>query len=104
MDKSVGTRALEIVMIESRELVDNLLYLSIMEEIEEGECDSCDIVMESADIDTSQEMGVDISEAGAMASECGNVCTPLDLVSLIEAEVGMFSEVTLFDVTTECPM
>lgn len=74
-----------------------------MEEIAKGECDSCGIVMESANMDFSQGISVCGSEAiflgGSIASGCGNVCTLLELVTLIEAEVDGFSEVTMLDVT-----
>lgn len=39
-----------------------------------------------------------------MASGCGNVWTLLELVTLIEAEVDGLLEVTMLDVTTECPL
>lgn len=78
-----------------------------MEEIAEGECDSCVIVLESANTDSSQVLCVSGSEiflGGSIASECGNVCTLLELVMLIEAEVDGFSEVTMLEVTIKCPV
>lgn len=102
MDKSVGIRFLEILMTDVRELVGNILCLSVMEEIAR-ECDSRCIVMESVDIDSSQGNEVTLLE-GAMDSECGNACPPLELVCLTEAEVDVSSEVIMFDVITECPV
>lgn len=85
------------------EPVDDVLCVSIMEEIAKGRCESCGIVMESANMDSSQGVCVCDSEAiflgGSMASGCGNVCTLLELVTLIEAEVDGLSEVTI-----ECPV
>lgn len=93
-------------MTDVRELAGNILCLSVMEKIA-GECDSCGIVMESVDVDSSQGIGVNVTEAtlldGAIDSECGNACPPLELVCLIEAEVDVSSEVIMFDVITECP-
>jgi hypothetical protein len=78
-----------------------------MEEIAEGECDSCGIV-ESSNTDSSQRLCVCGPEViflgGSMASGCGNVWTLLELVTLIEAEVDGLLEVTMLDVTTECPL
>lgn len=92
-------------MTEARELVDNILCLSVMEELA-GECDSRGIVMESVDIDFSQGIGVSVTEAmlleGAMDSECGNACTPLELMCLIDTKVDVSSEVIMFDANTEC--
>lgn len=94
-------------MTDARELVGNILCLSVMEETA-GECDSRDIVMESVDIDSSQGIGVSVTEAmlleGAIDSGCGNACPPLELVCLTEAEVDVSSKVIMFDVITECPM
>lgn len=79
-----------------------------MEEITEGEYDPCGIVMASANMASYQGVDVHGSEAiilgGSLASGCGNVFTLLELVTLIEAEVDGFLEVTLLDVTRECPV
>lgn len=84
------------------------MCVSIREEIAEGDCDSCGIGIESANTDSSQGLCVCGPEAlflgGPMVSGCENVCTLLELVTLIEAEVDGFSEVTMLDVTTECPV
>lgn len=94
-------------MTDARELVSNILCLSVMEKVA-GECDSCGIVMESVDIDSSQGIGVNVTEEtlleGAIDSECENACPPLELVCLTEAEVDVSSEVIMFDVILECPV
>lgn len=56
-----------------------------MEEIAKGECDSCGTVMEPENMDSSQGICVCGSEA-------------------IFLEGSMASEVTMLDVTIECPM
>lgn len=100
--------SLETGMMLAIEPVDDVLCVSIMEEIAEGECDPCGIVMESANMESFQGVDVHGSEAiflgGSVASECGNVFTLLELVTLIEAEVDRFLEVTMLDVTRECPV
>lgn len=82
--------------------------MPIMEEIAEGECDPCGIVMASANKKSSQGVDVHGSEAiflgGCLASAFENVFTLLELVTLIEAEVDGFLEVTMLDVTRECPV